>query len=131
MRQRQETNGDGVAGKEVGLRVQIVVVDGKVDGEARVEEPVDESGFERGERGRDGTGKVVLDLGGGKDAIEPADVVDFSVPARDEGPPTPCEGSVQTIGLRPEVVERGGGRSTQQKRSVHVGLEMRREEGLR
>ena len=129
--QRQETNGDGVAGKEVGLRIQVVIVHRKVDGEARVEESADVSGLERGKRGWDRAGKVVLNLGDGKDMIEPSNVVDFSVPARDKGSSTACERSVQAIGLRPEVVEGGGNSPTQLKRSVRVGLDRRREKGLR
>ena len=131
MREREEANGDGVAGKEIGLGVQVVIVDGKTDGEARIDEPTYESGLERGKRGRDGASKVVLDLGERKDVVEPSDVVDFSVPARNVGSSTSSERAVQTIGSRPEIVVGWGDRSIQLKRAVHVGLEMRGERGLR
>ena len=73
----------------------------------------------------------MLNLLGGKDMVEPANVVDLSVPARDEGSSTACERPVQSIGLRPEVIERGGDDSMDVLRSIHIGLGMRGERSLR
>lgn len=69
----------------------------------------------------------MLNLREGKHVIEPSDVVDFSVPARNEGSAAPSKGSVQSIGFRPEIVVGGSNRSTQMERSVNVGLERRGE----
>lgn len=73
----------------------------------------------------------MLNLREGKHVIEPSDVVDFSVPARNEGSAAPSKGSVQSIGFRPKIVVGGSNRSTQMERSVDVGLERRGEKTLR
>ena len=48
MRQREETNGDRVAGHEVGVGVEIEVVHGDADREERVHKSTDEARFEGG-----------------------------------------------------------------------------------
>ena len=46
--QREETKSDGVSGKEIGLGIQVVIVDRDVNGEARAHKSANEVGFERG-----------------------------------------------------------------------------------